>query len=394
MTRSTRRLLILGSTGSIGTQALDVVSHVNALHARGESPVAFEVVGLAAGRNASLLSEQAAKFGVRHVALREGEPRGSFSRVHLGAESAQRLVEETECDLVLAAMVGASGVPATLAAASLGRDIALANKETLVAAGSLVVPLARRTGSRLLPVDSEHCGVWQCLAGRSASTPPLQAASHVTRITLTASGGPFRTWTRSQMEAATAAQARKHPTWSMGDKVTIDSASLMNKALELIEAHWLFGVEPERLGAVIHPQSIVHAFVEFADRSTLAQLASPDMRTPIHAAMLWPHEAPGMGRTLDLQTMSQLTFEPVDAARFPAPDAAFEVMRRGGASGAAFNAANEQAVEAFVAGRIPFTRVVDLAVEAMTALGHERLRDVDDLLEADAKARAWVSDRL
>ena len=394
MSATTRRLVILGSTGSIGTQALDVVAHVNALHASGLSPVRFEVTGLAAGRNGALLAEQARRLGVRRVALREGGVDGDFDATWSGPDAAERLVRETECDIVLAAMVGASGVPATLAAAELGRDIALANKETLVAAGSLVVPAARRTGARLLPVDSEHCGVWQCLTGRCGNVPPpFEAASHVRRITLTASGGPFRTWTREQMMNATPEQARRHPTWSMGDKVTIDSASLTNKALELIEAHWLFGIGPERLGAVIHPQSIVHAFVEFADRSTLAQLATPDMRTPIHAALAWPFEVGGVGRELDLAAMSALTFEPLDETKFPAVATAREVMRRGGTSGAIFNAANEEAVNAFMAGRIRFPAITSLSAEAIDAIPTTIVESVESILDADARARAWVASR-
>jgi 1-deoxy-D-xylulose-5-phosphate reductoisomerase len=395
MSGTTRRLVILGSTGSIGTQALEVVEHVNALHDAGRSPLRFEVVGLAAGRNGALLAEQARRHGVRRVAIREGLVEGSFEASWGGPDAAERLVRETESDLVLAAMVGASGVPATLAAATLGRDIALANKETLVAAGEIVVPAARRSGAKLLPVDSEHCGVWQCLAGRCGNvSPPFEAASHVRRITLTASGGPFRTWTREQMERATPEQARRHPTWTMGDKVTIDSASLTNKALELIEAHWLFGVGPDRLGAVIHPQSIVHAMVEFADRSTLAQLATPDMRTPIHAAIAWPFEVGGVGRELDLATLSSLTFETIDEAKFPAVATAREVMRRGGTSGAIFNAANEEAVHAFIAGRIPFTRIATLSAEALDAVPMARADGVEAVLEADARARAWVNGRV
>lgn len=394
MASSTRRVIILGSTGSIGTQALDVVSHVNALHGQGRSPVAFEVVGLAAGRNHGLLFEQARAHGVRELALSEAIDVPSGVHLRIGAESALRLVREVECDLVLAAMVGAAGLPATLAAAELGRDIALANKETLVAAGNLVVPTALCSGSRLLPVDSEHCGVWQCLMGRCGHVaPPFAAAAHVKKITLTASGGPFRTWTREQMAAATLDQARRHPTWSMGDKVTIDSASLMNKALELIEAHWLFGVGPERLDAVIHPQSIVHAFVEYADCSTLAQLATPDMRTPIHGAMLYPHEVQGTGKTLDLTAMSQLTFEPVDERKFPAVAMAREVMKRGGTSGAVFNAANEEAVSAFMAGRIGFTRIGELVAGAIEAVREGDAATLAGVLGADSAARAWVRAR-
>lgn len=409
-----RRVILLGSTGSIGTQTVETIVHLNALAERGESAVVYRVVGLAAGRNVEVLSQQAGMFPGARIAAAHAEfdREGSLT----GPDSAERLVREVECDLVLGAMVGAAGLPATLAAVELGRDVALANKETLVAAGALVVPAARRSGAKLLPVDSEHAGVWQCLpigaSGERAETtepvrsvggagvgvpsqdggcPPMRCGGEVARVVLTASGGPFRTWTREQIVAATPAQALKHPTWSMGQKVTIDSASLTNKALELIEAHWLFGLEPERLGVVIHPQSIVHALVEMSDGNVIAQLAPPDMRTPIQIALTYPARRAGVSRKLDWASLSRLDFEQPDLDRFPALGAAERVMRLGGTAGAVFNAANEAAVEMFLRGEIPFGRIPELSLGAIDGVGVSPLRGLQDVLDADAEARRWVA---
>jgi 1-deoxy-D-xylulose-5-phosphate reductoisomerase len=396
----TRRLLILGSTGSIGTQALEVVAHLRAL---GHD---LRVVGLAAGSNAPLLYEQAHRAGVRDVALAaNGAAAPDTLRVREGPDAAERLVREVECDVVLAAMVGVAGLPATLAGVELGRDVALANKETLVAAGSLVVPAAQRSGARLLPVDSEHSGVWQALRGRFPSAlparpdpgaPPMRCPGDVARITLTASGGPFRTWTREQMARATPEQALRHPTWRMGRKVTIDSASLMNKALELIEAHWLFGLEADRLDAVIHPQSIVHALVEFADGSVVAQLGVPDMRLPIQIALAYPARVPGTARRVDLCEVGRLDFEPADPGRFPALAFARRAMELGGAAGAVLNAANEAAVAAFLRGEgaPAFGAIADLVGEALERVRAPAPRSLEDVLAADAEARRWVESRL
>ncbi len=401
-----RRVLILGSTGSIGTQTLDVVGHLNALVAEGGGPAGgerFEVVGLAAGKNAALLERQARAWRVPAercvLAARDGP----------GA--AERLVRETEADVVVAAMVGAAGLPATLAAVELGRDVALANKETLVAAGSLIVPLAGRTGARLLPVDSEHSAVWQCLQGRQGTevraegrgegpVPPLACGDEVARVVLTASGGPFRTWTREASHAATPAQALKHPTWTMGAKVTIDSASLTNKAFEVIEAHWLFGLEGARIGVLIHPQSLVHALVEFADGSVIAQVEPPDMRGPIQYALTHPQRPAGCAAKLDWSSLRRLDFEPVDDERFPALGLAYRVIERGGASGAVFNAASEEAVSAFLAPgnergeRVPFGLLAEVAAAALESVATGPVRDLADVLAADGAARAWVRERL
>ncbi len=404
-----RRVILLGSTGSVGTQTLDVISHLNALHDRGEWTTRYRVVGLATGRKAPELREQAAKFGVEHVAIADGANGETFGgrRRFTGPDAAVELVREVECDIVLGAMVGSAGLPATLAAIELGRDIALANKETLVAAGELVTPAARRSGSRLLPVDSEHCGVWECLGGMKGQRgdlaggqgddegicPPCDVSAAVSRVVLTASGGAFRNKTRAEVYHATVAEALKHPTWSMGPKVTIDSASLTNKALELIEAHWLFGLPAEKLEAVIHPESVVHAMVEFADGSVMAQLAMPDMRLPIQAALTFPAKppAPGLTRRIDFAKMCRLEFAPVDLERFPAVALGYDVMRLGGTSGAVFNAANEAAVEAFLAGKIPFGRIPEVTAEAMREVGVSPVRSLADVLEADAEARGLVT---
>ncbi len=393
---STRRVIILGSTGSIGTQALDVVRHINALHARGESEVALQVVGLAAGRNAQLAFEQARAFGCADVALADARSMTSIEglRIRRGQDAAEQLVREVQCDVVLAAIVGSAGLPATFAAVQLGREVALANKETLVAAGSLVVPAALRSGAKLLPVDSEHAGVWQCLQGAcsgNACIPPLASPpANIARVILTASGGPFRTWARERIESATREQALNHPTWSMGAKVTVDSASLTNKALELIEAHWLFGLGGDRLSAVIHPQSVVHALIEMCDGSVLAQLATPDMRLPIQNALAFPCRTMTPTRGLDLAALRTLEFEAPDLERFPALGMAYEVISAGGTAGAIFNAANEAAVELFLAGKIGFGQIGRSVAAAISSVGVSPLRDLADVQHAELQARASV----
>lgn len=406
-----RRIIILGSTGSIGTQALDVVQSLNAAHADGRGEHRYEVVGLAAGSNTELLREQVRRFGVKQLAIAAGEVSAGCrgwvreAGARLGDDAAEQLVREVDCDIVVSAIVGVAGLAATLAAVRLGRDVALANKETLVAAGGLVVPAAISSGSRLLPVDSEHAGAWQALAcvgcvGHATRdltlAPPMSLDGRVRKLTLTASGGPFRAATKDDIENATPAQALKHPTWSMGKKVTIDSASLMNKALELVEAHWLFGLPPERLDAIIHPQSLVHAFVEYCDGSVLAQLGAADMRCPIQVAMTWPGRAPGAAKRLDPMTLTRLDFEPPDHARFPALKLAYRVMEKGGTAGAILNAANEAAVRLFLqpGATIKFGQIGRLAGEALEEVPSKPLTCLQDCLDADAMAREFVAKRL
>ncbi len=380
---SSRRLILLGSTGSIGTNALSVVEH---LHER--QLMRFEIVGLAAATRSTVLAEQAKRFGVDHVAVADEEAAATLTgvrHVYAGADAALQLIEAVARpgDLVLGAIVGSAGLPATIAAIEKGCDIALANKETLVAAGVLVMPLVRQRGVHLLPVDSEHSAIFQCLQAGCSN-------GEVARLVLTASGGPFRTWPADRVEHATVEETLDHPTWNMGPKVTVDSASLTNKALEVIEAHWLFDMPAEQISVVVHPQSIVHSFVEFVDGSVVAQLSPPDMKSPIQYALSWPERLEGCAATMDWQTVGSLDFEPVDHDRFPALRLAWRVIETGGTSGAIFNAANEVAVTAFLDRRICFGLITRLVERTMNAVEAVPVRDLDDIHRADQAARAEV----
>ncbi|MEM1183936.1 MAG: 1-deoxy-D-xylulose-5-phosphate reductoisomerase [Planctomycetota bacterium] len=398
---ATKRVLILGSTGSIGTQTVDALRVLNAAADQGRSEDRFEIVGLAAGSNAQALAEQAQALGVQELALRDTEVACALG-ARRGADAAEMLVREVDADVVVASIVGLAGLGATLAAVELGREVALANKETLVAAGPLVVEAASRSGARLFPIDSEHAAAWQCLSqlpGCSDSCPLLAPPPSLSRLTITASGGAFRTADADTIASATPDQALAHPTWSMGAKVTIDSATLINKALELIEARWLFDLGPDRLGAVVHPQSTVHAFAELTDGSVIAQLAAPDMRVAIAQAISGgrvPHtlgldDAPA---PLDLARLGSLDFEPIDTDRFPGFTAWEQIARLGGTSGACFNAANEAAVEGFLQRRFPFGRIAHTALEALEAHETKTIRGLDDVLEADAEGRAFVAEAI
>ncbi|MFO0857321.1 MAG: 1-deoxy-D-xylulose-5-phosphate reductoisomerase [Phycisphaerales bacterium] len=418
----TRRIIILGSTGSIGTQALEVIAHVNDLAKIKKSPIRFEVVGLAAKKNAHLLAEQARRFNVRNVSLTSVEATLDSNalppscKCYFGSNAAESLVRNVDCDIVLAAMVGSAGIPATLAAIESNKPVALANKETLVAAGAIVAEAlsVRRGRSAIFPVDSEHAGLWQCvtdttiIADDSETTtdicksvqqliawaPPFVRTETVRKAILTASGGPFRTWPKDKIESATPEQAQNHPTWNMGAKVTIDSASLMNKALELIEAHWLFGLPAKKLDVLIHPQSIVHAIAEFADGSSIAQLAPPDMKLPIQRAICWPLTLDGASRRMSWSQMKSLEFETPDLTRFPALGLAYKVLELGGNAGATFNAANEEAVAAFLARKISFgaiPRVVEAALDDCT---HGPVNTLDDVWRAESAAREFVKERI
>ncbi len=386
--RGSKRLIILGSTGSIGAATLDVVSHLHATTAH-----RFNVVGLAAGRRSDAVREQARRYHVGHVALADEGAAATMNEdgltVHAGPDAARELVDAVAepGDLVVGAIVGAAGLPAILAAIERGCDVALANKETLVAAGALVMPRVAARGVRLLPVDSEHSAIFQALAGD-------RDPDHIRRIVLTASGGPFRTWSKTRIENASLEAALDHPTWSMGEKVTIDSASMMNKALEVIEAHWLFDLPASRIETIVHPASIVHGFVEYVDGSVLAQLSPPDMRTPIQHALLHPERGPAPAATLDWTTLATLEFEPVDHDRFPAIRLAEQAIERGGSAGAVFNASNEAAVEAFRAGRTTFGRIAELVAEALTMVEIRPIQDLADVRAADEAARAFVESRL
>jgi len=376
-----RRLIILGSTGSIGQSTLAVIDHLHR-----STKHRFEIVGLASGSNIDSLSEQAQRWNVPNVAIaRTGDTaalRRADCRVFSGPDAAEELVDAVArpSDMIVGAMVGSRGLPAILAGIRCGCHIALANKETLVAAGSLVMPLVSEHGVNLLPIDSEHSAVFQCLSGSRSS-------DEVARLVLTASGGPFRTWPGERLESATVEEALNHPTWNMGAKVTIDSATLMNKALEVIEAHWLFGLEADRIDAVIHPQSIVHSFVEFRDGSVLAQMSPPDMRGPIQYALTWPERVEACAPTLDWSTLRDLRFEPVDHARFPAIAMAWRAVSAGGTAGAVLNAANEVAVAAFLEHEISFGRIPEIVGEALESVPPRPVQSLDDVMAADAEAR-------
>ena len=382
---SSRRLILLGSTGSIGVSTVEVLQH---LRATGEA--SFEVVGLSAGSNASLLAEQARTLGVRELALADASAAASLAslgNVRSGPDAALRLVEDLARpgDVLVAAMVGFAGLASALRAIELGCHVALANKETLVAAGEIVTEAARRKGVQLFPIDSEHSALAQCI--RSGRIDELD------RVVITASGGPFRTWSAERTRNATVQEALRHPTWQMGRKITIDSATLMNKALEIIEAHWLFGLPAERIDAIAHPQSIVHGFAEFRDGSVIAQLSPPDMKLPIQMALTWPARHTGVAKRLDWTNLKSLEFEPIDHARFPAVRLAHEVIRRGGSAGATLNAANEVAVQAFLEGHIAFGQISDLVEQAMRELPDRALRTLHDAQAADAAAREFIRHR-
>jgi 1-deoxy-D-xylulose-5-phosphate reductoisomerase len=304
------------------------------------------------------------------------------TRLAIGPEALDDLVRSPEVDRVVSAIVGAAGLRSTWAAVEAGKTVALANKETLVMAGPLVMRLAEQTGARILPVDSEHSAIHQALR---SGTP-----DEVTRIVLTASGGPFRSWPRESLVAATPAEALKHPTWSMGRKITIDSATMMNKALELIEARWLFGVPAEKLGVLVHPQSIVHSLVEFVDGSVMAQLSPPDMKLPIQYALSYPERCPGPARRFDFAQGMQLDFEPPDLTRFPAVRLGYEAAARGGTAGAVLNAANEEAVRGFLDGALRFTDIADVCARVLDEHPFQPDPSLDDVRRLDAWARQEV----
>jgi len=378
-----QRVIILGSTGSIGLNALEVIARL---------ADEFEIVGLGAGSQWQALAKQANEWKPAGVALADdsvgSDLQGALPtgcRALTGEDALTRLVDEVDCDCVVSAVVGAAGLPATVRAVELGRKVAIANKEPLVMAGSVIMPLAKRHGATILPIDSEHSAVFQALqAGRRED---------VMRIVLTASGGPFRTASQEEVAGATVADAMNHPTWDMGPKVTIDSATMMNKALEVIEARWLFDMPASQIDVVVHPESIVHSLVEFNDGSVVAQLGTPDMRTPIQYALTYPRRLPCPAERLCLHTLGKMTFFEPDSKRFPSLRLGQEVARRGGTTGAVLNAANETANALFRQGQICFTDIVDLTADVLET--HAVVDDPDwkAILQADAWARAEVSRR-
>ena len=389
-----KRLSVLGSTGSVGEQTLEVVAAF---------PERFSIVALAAGRRVEKLAGQVKQFRPGLVSVGDADAARAL-RALLGAEAPRievgaaglDAVAACDADLVVSALVGAVGLAPTLAAIRAGRDVALANKEVLVMAGALVLREARAAGVRMLPVDSEHSAIFQVLAG--------QRREDLRRIVLTASGGPFRTWSAERIAAATIAEALAHPNWSMGPKITIDSATLMNKGLEVIEARWLFDAPPEQIEVVVHPQSVVHSWIELCDGSVLAQLGVPDMRVPIAVALAWPErlpllDAPGCTLApLDLPAAGRLDFEAPDTKRFPCLELAFAALRGDEIAPAVLNAANEISVAAFLEDRIPFAAIAATNAAVLDAhFGARRpgaLRDLRDAVDADAWARARARERL
>ena len=378
----TKRIAILGSTGSIGVSALEVIEHLGA---------EYSVTALSAHRQTDKLLDQARRFHPKAVTITDemcakaigAQIEQAGAKLYKGEAGLVEMVQRDDVDTVLAAIVGAAGLPAVLASVKSGKALALANKESLVVAGSLLIPEARKRNVPILPVDSEHSAIFQAMASGKRS--------EIKRVILTASGGPFRKSTLEQIRSATPEDAMNHPTWRMGNKITIDSATMFNKALELIEACWLFDLPPKMVEIVIHPESVIHSMVEFVDGSVIAQLSPPDMRTPIQYALTYPERKPGISRKMDLTKAQALHFEPPDFTRFPALQIAYDVAEAGGTMGAVMNAANESAVEAFVAGNIGFGAISEIV--ALTIQKHtvERKPSLDDLLDADRWARATAS---
>ncbi|HYB91339.1 MAG TPA: 1-deoxy-D-xylulose-5-phosphate reductoisomerase [Candidatus Binataceae bacterium] len=375
-----KAISILGSTGSVGVTTLDVA---------GRFADRFRVVAMAAGRNLELLAAQVKRFRPNLVSVaspelaRELRTRlGTFPvEIAHGLDGARAVAEHPEASLVVSAMVGALGLRPTLAAIEAGKDIAFANKEVLVIAGDLVTRAARARGVKLLPVDSEHNAIFQCLEGR--------APGSVKRIILTASGGPFRELPAERFSTITVEQALKHPTWRMGDKITIDSATMMNKGLEVIEAHWLFGLGPAQVSVVIHPQSVIHSMVEMIDGSVIAEMAIPDMAIPVAYALAYPDRLPMTHlKPLSFSECSRLTFEEPDLARFPCLRLAYEALEAGGTMPACLNAANEELVAGFLAGRVRFVDIARHVESIMRRHANTPARTLEDLLEVDGWARA------
>lgn len=375
-----RAITLLGATGSIGASALDVVAR---------HPERFRVHALTAQKRVEELADLAARFRPAVAVIGEAalEPqlrsalqrRGLATAARAGADALIDVAQAAEADTVVAAIVGAAGLMPTLAAARAGKRLLLANKEAIVCAGELLMTALQATGGALLPVDSEHSAIHQCLSGAN------DGQRGQVRLVLTASGGPFLR--RFNLEGITPDEACAHPNWVMGRKISVDSATLMNKGLEVIEASWLFGLPAERIDVVIHPQSVVHSMVEFPDGSVLAQLGSPDMRTPLAYALAWPDRVESGARRLDFARLGDLTFEEPDRARFPCLGYAYDALRAGGAASAVLNAANEAAVEAFLAGRLRFTQIAPTIDRVLSEVQPARPSSVDEVLEIDRKAR-------
>ncbi len=376
----TRKISVLGSTGSIGKSVADIVRR---------SGGRLQVVGLAAGRNVELLAEQIQEFRPIKVAVFAQDLAQQLTgliadvpdppEILFGKEGYKALASMEEADLVVSSMVGAAGLIPTIAAIEAGKDVALANKETLVAAGPLVMRMVGEKGVRLLPIDSEHSAIFQCLQG--------YRPEQVRKIILTASGGPFRQRAGQDLSAITPEEAVAHPNWSMGAKISVDSSTLMNKGLEVIEARWLFDVPPERIQVAVHPQSIIHSMVEFVDGSILAQMGIPDMRVPISYALMWPERLELDLPPLDLFSMGGLTFEPPDLDAFPCLRLAFMALEMGGTATTVLNAANEVAVEAFLQRRIPYLAIPEIIERVLSDVSPQEMEGLDQVLQDDALAR-------
>jgi 1-deoxy-D-xylulose-5-phosphate reductoisomerase len=377
------KLAVLGATGSIGASTLDVAAR---------HPERYRLHALSAHTGADALLALCRTHRPRYAVLSGVAPDRDVARkfselkvdLLFGAGALEQVVRDAECDAVMAGIVGAAGLASTLAAAKAGKRVLLANKEALVMAGPLVMREARQSGAQMLPVDSEHNAVFQCFSNKQ----------FVKRIVLTASGGPFRSLPVAALQGVTPEQACAHPNWVMGRKISVDSATMMNKALEVVEARWLFDLPPERIEVVIHPQSIVHSLVEYVDGSVIAQLSNPDMRVPIAHALAYPERIESGVRSLDLSLVKTLSFEPPDAQRFPCLGLAYEALRAGGTAPAILNAANEVAVQAFLAGRLPFTDIYDVIDGVLQAAEPTSADSLEIIMQADLSARRRATERV
>jgi 1-deoxy-D-xylulose-5-phosphate reductoisomerase len=380
-----RKIGILGSTGSIGVQALQVIR---------THPEMFEVSVLTGNRNADLLIKQAREFNPHSVVIAETKLYTKVKealndrdvQVYAGEDALEQVASFDQTDIVLTALVGASGLRPTLSALKAGKPIALANKETLVVAGEIVTELSKKMRAPLLPVDSEHSAIFQCLSG--------ETQNKIEKIILTASGGPFRGRNRDFLEGVTAEQALRHPNWTMGAKITIDSATLMNKGLEVIEAHWLFGTKPEEIEVIVHPQSIIHSMVQFQDGSIIAQMGLPDMKLPIQYALAYPNRIKNNFPRFEFHKFPQLSFEEADMSTFRCLGLAYETLKRGGNSSCILNAANEIAVQAFLENRINFLEIAELSEQALLNIAYIEHPNINELLETDLETRNYTEKKI
>ena len=387
-----QRIAVLGSTGSIGQNTLDVVAR---------HPDRYQVAALAAHSRIDLLEAQIRQFEPDFAVVVDPEAGetlrqrlhtdGIKTQILIGSTALSDIVRIPEIDTVMAAIVGAAGLPSAIAAAEAGKRVLLANKEALVMAGEIFMNAVRESGAVLLPIDSEHNAIFQSLPADYQQNPERHGVSH---IILTASGGPFRGYDREQLSEVTPAQAVSHPKWSMGRKISVDSATLMNKGLEVIEAHYLFGIEPDQIQVVVHPQSTIHSLVQYVDGSVLAELGAPDMRTPIAHALAWPERIESGVNMLDLVACGRFDFMAPDLEAFPCLRLAFEALRRGGRAPTVLNAANEVAVAAFLDGRIGFLQIPEIIETTLNAIEHSPVRSLDDVLAADVDARAFATSYL